>query len=180
MGDRHHRTGEGVQVVLQNGEGLDVQVVGGLVQQQHIGGSGQHRQQIEPPLLAAGQLADGRPLDLRREEELLQQLGGGEHTLRCLDVVADVLHIVNDPPVPVHVGHLLAEVAEADGLPHLHGTGVGGQSTRYQVEEGGFAAAVGAHDADAVVPQQHAVKVPDHGPVPEGLGDPRKLHRLLP
>ena len=78
VGHGDHRPGEGVQVVLQNGQGLDVQVVGGLIQQQHIGGGGQHGEEIEPPLFPAGQLADGGPLFLRREEKLLQQLGGRE------------------------------------------------------------------------------------------------------
>ena len=179
MGYRHHRPRKGVQIVLQHTEGLNIQIVGRLVQQQHVGGGGQDGQQEEPPLLAAGQLADGAPLRLCRKEELLQQLGGGEHSLPRLDAVADLLHIVDHPGIPVHIGHLLAEVADADGLPRLDRPGVGGQLPGQQVEEGGLAAAVGPHDADAVVPQEHAVEVPHHGASAEALGHASALDGLL-
>jgi len=45
-GDRQN-SGEAVQVVLQARQGGDVQVVGGLVQEQHVGVGDQDLQQIE-------------------------------------------------------------------------------------------------------------------------------------
>ena len=61
MGHGDHRPGEGLQIGLQNGQGGHVQVVGGLVQQQDVGGLHEHRQQVQPPALPAGELADGLP-----------------------------------------------------------------------------------------------------------------------
>ena len=37
MADRHHTAGEGNQCVLQRPQGFHVQIIGGLVQKQHVG-----------------------------------------------------------------------------------------------------------------------------------------------
>ncbi|KAF1049442.1 MAG: hypothetical protein GAK34_02062 [Delftia tsuruhatensis] len=58
VGDGHHGAGEAVQELLQPFHGLGVQVVGGLVQQQHVGLGQQQLAQRHAALLAAGQLAD--------------------------------------------------------------------------------------------------------------------------
>ena len=173
VGDGHHRAGEGLQVILQHRERLQVQVVGGLVQQQDVGGGGQDGEQIEPPLLSAGELPDGAPLDRRGEQELFQQLGGGDHALGGFNALADVPHVVNDPGISVHLGDLLAEVAHTDRLAHLHGPAVRGEHPGNQVEQGGFPAAVGPHDADAVVPQELAAEIPQDGAVSESLAHAR-------
>ena len=62
MGYRQDGAGEALEIVLQDGEGGDVQVVGGLVQQQHVGGLHQHGQQVQPPPLPAGEPPDGNRL----------------------------------------------------------------------------------------------------------------------
>ena len=71
VGDRDHDAREMVQIVLQDLQRLDVKVIGGLVQDQHVGSLHQHAQQIQPPLLPAGQLGDGCVLLAPNEQESL-------------------------------------------------------------------------------------------------------------
>ena len=58
MGNHNHNSVKGIQVILQHVQGLDVQIIGGLVKDQHIGGLHQDAEQIQPPALPAGQLPD--------------------------------------------------------------------------------------------------------------------------
>ena len=58
MGDHHQPAGEPGQPLLQPGDHLRVQMVGGLVQNQHVGGVDEHRGQRHALALSAGQLAD--------------------------------------------------------------------------------------------------------------------------
>ena len=53
-------------------EGVDVQVVRRLVEQQHVRLGHQQPRELQPPPLAAGELPDRRPLPRRREPEPLQ------------------------------------------------------------------------------------------------------------
>ncbi len=53
VGHQDHAAGEGFQVVLQPGHGLGVQVVGGLVQQQHVGLGQQQAGQGDAALFTA-------------------------------------------------------------------------------------------------------------------------------
>ncbi len=51
--------GAGAQVVLEPGQGVVVEVVGRLVQEQDLGGCGEEGGQAEADLFAAGEVADG-------------------------------------------------------------------------------------------------------------------------
>ncbi len=55
VGDGHHGAGEVVQEALQPGHALGVEVVGGLVQQDHVGVGQQQAAQGDPAALTAGQ-----------------------------------------------------------------------------------------------------------------------------
>ena len=59
MGHDEDGTREALQIVLQNGEGHHVQIVGRLVQQQDVGGFHQNGQQVQPPPLSAAEPSDG-------------------------------------------------------------------------------------------------------------------------
>ena len=67
MGDQDHRALELGQRVLERLAALDVEVVGGLVEDQDVGAGGDQDRQREPPLLAAGDVG-----------ELLLDVGAGE------------------------------------------------------------------------------------------------------
>ena len=74
--DDQQRAGPGVEEVLDRREHVGVEVVGGLVEDQHVRLGEQHDQQLQATLLAAGQVAHrSRELTLG-EAEPLQQLAG--------------------------------------------------------------------------------------------------------
>ncbi len=71
VGDEDQTTGEGLEKALQPVDGLDVEVVGGLVQQQDVGRTHQGLAQQHAPLHAAGQRGE---FGLVRQVELFQYL----------------------------------------------------------------------------------------------------------
>ena len=125
MGHRQDGPREGLQIVLQDGEGGHVQVVGGLVQQQHVGCRHQDGEQVQPPPLPAGELADGLGLQVRREEKALHHGLGGEGALLGLHLVTDLVDEVVDPLVEVQLPPLLGEVADPHRGPDVHAALVG-------------------------------------------------------
>ena len=58
MADHDQAAGEMVEKLLQHGQRLDVQVVGRLVEKQHVGLVDQGAQQVKTASLAAAQTAD--------------------------------------------------------------------------------------------------------------------------
>ena len=74
VGDNNHATAKVLQEILQNTQGLHVEVVGGFIQQQHIGSLDQHSAEGEPAALSAGELGQRAVLLSRWEEEAFQQL----------------------------------------------------------------------------------------------------------
>ena len=101
--DDEEGAGPAVEEVLERGEGLDVEVVGRLVEEQHVGLGHQQPQQLEAPPLAAGQVADpgllaaaGEPEPLPAELALTSLSPSRVHS-------ADVLDRLDHPPV----GHLV-------------------------------------------------------------------------
>ncbi len=60
VGDDDQRARPAVEVVLDHGQRVDVEVVRGLVEQQHVGLVEQQPQELQPPALAAGQVGHPR------------------------------------------------------------------------------------------------------------------------
>src|ERR1700694_4109176 len=58
MADDHGSAGESLQRLFQRAQRVDVEVVGGLVEQQHVGAGFQHLGQMHAVALAVGQRAD--------------------------------------------------------------------------------------------------------------------------
>lgn len=120
VGDDDHRAGPAVEEVLQLGQGLDVQVVGGLVEEEDVGLVHEEPQDLgkrrSPP-----EVADRRPLLLLGEAELLAELPGRHlPALAEVDPVPDLLDGLQDPGGRVEFGDLLGEVGELDGLADDH------------------------------------------------------------
>ncbi len=111
MGDQDHAAGEGFQVVLQPGHGLGVQVVGGLVQQQHVGLGEQQPRQGDPAALTARQVGH-RPV-VRRAAQ-------GVHG--HLDLGVDVPQVAG-VDLLLEGGHLLHQLVGVV-LAQLGGDGV--------------------------------------------------------
>ena len=87
---------------------------------------------------------------------------------------------VVDPLAQVQLPPLLGEVADLHGGADVHGAAVRRQFPGDQVEQGGLAGAVAAHDADPVAAQQVVGEAADDGPAVKGLGNIPQLDDLLP
>jgi hypothetical protein len=151
----HHHEGAGpvLEEVLQHPQGVDVEVVGGLVEQQHVGTPGQHQQQLEAAALAAREGADLGPLGVGVEPEALEQpalLGPGHP--------GGAGHGLADPLVRVELGAGLVVVAHPHGGAVLDPPLGRGQPAGDQVEQGGLAGAVGPHHAEALVGGEQQVE----------------------
>ncbi len=197
MGDHDHRAGPAVEEVLQLGKGLDVEVVGGLVEEEDVGLVHQQAQDLQPAALTAGEVADRRPLLLLGEAELLAQLACRHlAALAEVDAVADALDGLQDTQGRVELADLLGEVGQPDGLADRDfarggldvALGAGGLGEGAQ--QGGLAGAVDADEADAVAGAQvpgevleqllrtgldaHALQL-EHGLAEAGVGEAHQL-----
>src|SRR5215213_8689936 len=70
--------GEAVQIVFEGDEGLNVEVVRRLVQQQEVRRAHQHAQEVEPPALAAREFCYRRVLRRAVEQEPFEHLSRGD------------------------------------------------------------------------------------------------------
>ena len=75
VADDHERARPVVEEVLEHAQRVEVEVVGGLVEQQHVRPGPQREQELQPPPLAAGQQPDRGPLGVGVEPEPLEQAG---------------------------------------------------------------------------------------------------------
>ena len=81
MADQDERPRPAIEQVLELVQGVHIEVVGGLVEEQHVRLVHQDAQQHQPPPFAAGQLARGRPLGVPTQPEPVEQLAGGRRAL---------------------------------------------------------------------------------------------------
>ncbi len=72
VGDRHRRAPPGAQMVFQPSQGRAVEVVGRLVQQQHLRRCRKHGRQPQPDLFSAGQRAHGTVTAHQPQAEAVQ------------------------------------------------------------------------------------------------------------
>ena len=76
VGDDEQRAGEGVEQVLDRGEHVGVEVVGRLVEDEHVRLGEQDQQQLQAALLAAGEVLDRGAQLGAGEAHPLEQLAG--------------------------------------------------------------------------------------------------------
>ena len=76
MRDHQQRAGIGAQPVLQPQHGIDVEVVGRLVQQEQVGGAHQRASEVEAHAVAAGEFLHGAIARIRWEPEARKQGSG--------------------------------------------------------------------------------------------------------
>ena len=169
MGDHDHRAGPAVEQVLELAQRVDVQVVGRLVQQQHIRLCHEHTRELQPTPLAAGQVADGSALTCRREAEPLGQLGGGQLVVAERHPRGHVLDRLEHPLVERQIVEFLLEPADPDGLALLAPTGRQRRLTGERPQQGGLTGAVDAHQADALAGGQPPGQVVDQGAAVGGV-----------
>ncbi|BAS08009.1 conserved hypothetical protein [Arthrobacter sp. Hiyo4] len=78
MADHHEGARPAVKDVFDGCEGVGVEVVGGLIEHQHVRLPHQQAQELEAPALTTGQIPDRGPLLFVGEAELLHELARRE------------------------------------------------------------------------------------------------------
>ena len=150
MCDDHQGPGPAVQEVLHHVEGLDVEVVGRLVQEQHVGLGEKNAQQLEAPAFTAGEVAEAGRESVTGEPEPLQQGRRRDLPVHGLRDSADRLDRVQDPSLRIQIIELLGQVLERHRPTMLHAAGVRRQRAREQLQQGGLASTVDSDDPDPV------------------------------
>ena len=176
MADGDNGPGEGFQIVLQHRHGGDIQIIGGFVQQQHIGGRGQNPQQEQPPLFTAGNPADQPVLHGPGEQEFVHKSGGRQGPFRGLNPVSLLFHIVQSRLVGVQFPGVLGKIPQLYRVAHSDGALVRLKAPGNQIQKRGFARAVAADNAHPVCALQQKIKVPQHPSVPEALARVLQFH----
>ena len=119
VADHHGAAGEILERVLERAQGLDVEVVGRLVEQEDVAAVLEHLGQVDAVALAAGQLADLLLLVGAAEVEGAD-IGAAVHLvladLEDVEAVADLL-----PYIVFGIERVaaLVDIAEMDGRPDL-------------------------------------------------------------
>ena len=155
-----HTAGEILKVFLEDLKGHDVEVVRRLVEYEEIGVLHQHRTEVELAPLTTRELIHIVMLLFGREEEILQELRGGEMLAAThIDIFSDVADDIDDFLLFIKLQSLLREIAEAHGIADVETAFVGWHLSQEQLEEGGLACAVVAHDAHLLEPREIIVEV---------------------
>ena len=164
VGCDHDGPGEPVEVVLEHGQRVEVEVVGGLVEQQDVRSGDEQVQERDPPPLAAGQPPDLGALEGPVEPEPLGELAGGQgRPVGERDVRGDVQDAVEHRPVEVEAGPAgLGVDAELHRRADLEDALVGGKITGQRVQQRGLAGAVRTDDPDALAGSDAEVDAVEH------------------
>ena len=99
-----------------DGQRVGVQVVGRLVEQQHVGLAGEQAQHLQAPPLAAGEVGDRRPDPPVGEPEHLGELRRGQLPVAELDPLGDLLDRLQQAQVAGQLGELLGQERGPDRL----------------------------------------------------------------
>ena len=110
VGDDDQGAGPAVQVVLDDGERVDVEVVGGLVEQQHVRLVEQQPQELQPTPLTAGQVGQPGGQLVAGEPEILQQ--GGRADLAAAGEFGDATAALDRVEHPLGAGQLGQRLTE--------------------------------------------------------------------
>src|SRR5262249_60281763 len=167
--------GEVEQSVLERAQRVHVEIVAGLVEEQHVAAALEHLGQVQPIALAARELADALLLVAALEVErgdvgarLELPAADVEHVLAARDLLPHRLLAFEGVTALVDVGELHA-VAEPQR------PAVGRVLTDDHAEERRLAGAIRADDADDAAARQLEGEVVDEQAIAEGLADLRGL-----
>ena len=167
VGHHDQRPPPGAQIVLQPEHHVVVQVVGRLVQDEHVTGPGQHRRQGHPAALPAGQLPHalvepGHPQPVEDGPGLILRQG-------AVGVVQPQQHLLQHGALPLE-HRILGQVLQTHAGIQPHRAPVGLLRPGQQAQQGGLSRAVDAHDAHFVPPLQIKGHPVQQDAVPVTLG----------
>ncbi len=155
------------QALLEQFQGLQVEIVGRLVHHQQVEGTGEQARQQQAVALAARQCPHRLACPRRREQEIGEI---GDHVLLApVDhhLVAAAGDVVLHRAVQVELLAQLVEIGDLQAGAQAYLPAVGLQATKHQLEQGALAATVGTDDAHPVATQDSRAEATDHrSPVP--------------
>ena len=121
MGYSDNRTGEAVQIILQNRKCRDIQVICRFVQKQHVRCRHQHTQQIQAAFFTTTELGHRHPLQLRRKEEAFQHLRRTYAlTVGRFNVIIRFLDIFQYTHIAVRKLAVLCKITNLHSLSYAH------------------------------------------------------------
>ncbi len=167
------------EYLFEQFQGFHVEVVGGLVQHQEIGWLAEQARQYEPVLFAAGErlyrLANAR----RFEQEVLQVADDMHVAAIDRDMVGATGEIVLHGFFRVELLAQLVEVGNLDLRSRLHLAVIRLQLAQQDLQQGGFADAVRADQADAVAAHDSDGEIVDQGLVAITMANALGFHHDL-
>src|SRR6266568_1603539 len=172
VADDDRAAGEILERLLERAQGVDIEVVGRLVEEEHIGAGFEHLGEMHPVALAAGELAD--LLLLVRAAEIERRAIGARIDL-ALAEREQILAAGDLLPYAVlglqRVARLV-DVAELDRLADADCSGVGLLLAGDHAEQRGLSGAVGADHPDDAARRQFEAQILDQQIVAIALGEP--------
>ena len=159
MADDDGAAGKVVEALFKGAQRVDVDVVGGLVEQDDVTLLFQRHGKVQTVALTAGEHADFLFLVGAGEVELGQVGAGVDVAATHAESLGALADDLVDSLFGVEVVVTLVDVGHLDGLAHLEVAGVGLLLAHYQAEEGGLAGAVGTDDTHDAVGREHKVEV---------------------
>ena len=165
-----------LEVLLENLQGIDVEVVGRFVEDEEVGALHQHGAEIEPALLASRELVDVVLLLQGREHEVLEELHGRQTSAASeVDVFGYLADGVDDLHLLVELHAVLTVVAEADGLADDEAAAVGLHQAEQHLDERALPRSVSPDDAKLLVAREVVVEVLEDDAVSEAFADVFRL-----
>ena len=175
VGDDHQRAGARHQVPGEPVHRLDVEVVGGLVEQQQVVVLQEQPCQRAPATLPARETVDDA-FEVDPREQHLHDLAGGAVGRPLVLVLARQHHVAHPGARLRGVG--LGEVAEPQPARLGHPARVGALTAGEQVEERGLAVAVAADDPDPLARRQAEADLAEQRADAVGLRHPLQVDQV--
>ena len=167
--DHHGAAGKAQQRLLQRAQRLDVQIVGGLIEQQHVAAGAQHLGEVHAVALAAGELADQLLLLRALEVEAADVAARGRLVVADLDHVEAAGDLLPDGLLVIERLARLVDVGQAHRRADADLAGIGCFGAGEHAEQRGLAGAVRADDADDAAARQVEAEVVDQQPLAVAL-----------
>ncbi len=175
VGDQHQGAGEIGEAVFEDFEGGNVEVVGGLVEQQDVGGLQHEAGDQDARLLAAGEAGHGTVQLPGIEEKTLGPSGDVDGPVLEDDGIAVSAEPLSERLLAIQLFARLIEVDDAQRAGAFHGAGIHGDLAGENAQQRGLAGAVQAQQSQARARRQREAQVAKQGAPAEFLRD--ILHR---
>ena len=176
---QQQRAGVALQRVFQQLQRFDVEVVGGFVQHQQVGGLCKQACQQQAIAFAAGEHFHRRGGALRREQKIVEvahHVLAARGRLNPLRAGADGF---DQRALGIELLAHLVEVGDLQIGAQAHRARIGFERAEDEFDQRGFARAIGADETEAVAAHDAQIELVDYGVVAEFLCDVFKFRHQL-